>query len=38
MRAGFLFCTGHTAPLHYQQIYFSRHQILEEHGNEKKEY
>lgn len=36
MRAGFLFCTAHGAPLHYQQIYFSRHQTLEEHGNEKR--
>ncbi|CAD7562299.1 hypothetical protein BN4901_4602 [Citrobacter europaeus] len=34
----FLFCTAHRAPLHYQQIYFSPHQTLEEHGNEKKEY
>lgn len=32
----FLFCTAHGAPLHYQQIYFSRYQTLEEHGNEKK--
>ncbi|ABV12251.1 hypothetical protein CKO_01108 [Citrobacter koseri ATCC BAA-895] len=32
----FLFCVAHSAPLHYQQIYFSWHQTLEKHGNEKK--